>query len=64
MCSAASSHDVIADSIVGQFGDTLIQKVSQRVAQDIISHLRPSVNTPLLSVAPSPAHANTLASTP
>lgn len=34
------------------------------MAQDIISHLSPSVTAPLLSAAASPAHADTLASTP
>lgn len=57
-CSTAPAPDVIAASIVDQMGDALIQQVSQRVAQDILSHLSPSV------VAPSPANANALASTP
>lgn len=64
MCSPAPTPDVIAASIVGQMGDALIQQVSQRVAQDIISHLSPYNTSPLLSAAPSPAHADMLASSP
>lgn len=60
----APTPNVIAASIVGQMGDALVQQVSQRVAQDIISHLSPSVTTPLLSAAPSPAQAGMLASSP
>ena len=56
--SPVPTPDVIAASIVSQMGDVLIQQVSQRVAQEIISHLSPSGSTPLHSAASPPTHAN------
>jgi len=62
--SPVPTPDVIAASIVSQMGDVLIQQVSQRVAQEIISHLSPSVNAPLHSATPPSNHANIFVSTP
>lgn len=55
LCSPTSSPDTLAADIVSQMGE-VIQQVSQQVAQNIISHLSPSVITPLANAAFSPAN--------
>lgn len=54
--STDPTPDDIAASIVGQMVDAIIQQVSKRVLQDIISPLSPSVTPPLHSAAPQSSH--------
>ena len=55
--SAVPSTGVLANEIVNQMGD-VIQHITQKVVQNIITQLSPSVSTPLTNAFASPTNAD------